>query len=154
MFSKNRVTSFWNRVVVRGKDDCWIWTGGLATGYGVMRIHCKNVGAHRYSWMLHNNESTIPKGLWILHKCDNRKCVNPKHLYCGTPSDNMSDREARIQWEKNTNGLIKLNPDKVREIRSLYKSEECNIVDLAKRFGVSGDHIVRVANHIAWASVS
>lgn len=81
---------------------CWDWVGGRDhDGYGTFKAD--NLGqmfarAHRWSWSFHNNE-TIPKGTHICHKCDNPSCVNPEHLWIGSPLENQRDR-----WSKGRNG--------------------------------------------------
>ena len=74
----------------KSEDGCWLWTaGGRGTGYGAIKYNGKIVDAHRVSWILHFGE--IPEGMFICHKCDVRKCVNPDHLFIGTHKDNMQD---------------------------------------------------------------
>ena len=75
-------------------NTCWNWTASLRNGYGVISVNGKNISAHRISWELHNNRD-IPEGMVICHTCDNRKCVNPNHLFLGTQSDNMKDCSAK-----------------------------------------------------------
>lgn len=78
-------------------SGCWIWIGPLVGidgyGYGVIVVNKKRVRAHRFSWeMVHG---PIPAKGWILHKCDVTACVNPDHLYVGTPLDNFLDTVSR-----------------------------------------------------------
>lgn len=74
-----------------GPDDCWIYGGFISKeGYGKISGGGKHYFAHRVSYSLYKGE--IPKGLIICHICDNKKCVNPNHLYAGTNLDNQQDR--------------------------------------------------------------
>lgn len=74
-------------------SGCWIWTKGLQHGYGSLRVGRRNWRAHRYSWTLKYGK--IPMGLHVLHHCDTPACVNPKHLFTGTHTDNMQDKLAK-----------------------------------------------------------
>lgn len=68
---------------------CHVWTGTTDQGYGRLRIPGGYIRAHRYSWRL--AFGPIPDGVLVLHKCNNRACVNPAHLYLGTERDNALD---------------------------------------------------------------
>lgn len=86
-------TFFWPNVVVRGKDDCWMWTGQvMGRGYGSLRTArgSRPVGAHRFSWSIRNGRWPSD-GMVIMHSCDVPSCVNPDHLSEGTQSQNIQD---------------------------------------------------------------
>ena len=108
---------FWPKVNIKESDDCWEWNAGKFTyGYGCFKKNGKGMYAHRVAWELTNGP--IPEGKLVLHKCDNRGCVNPNHLYIGTNSNNMQDRS-----ERNPSGCghgqPKLSIEDVRKIRKL-----------------------------------
>lgn len=91
--TKERTRKLFLKKVGKTKD-CWIWNASqIPTGYG--RFKSKTITnsgyAHRASWLIYNGE--IPPGMCVLHKCDNPSCVNPKHLFLGTMTDNMRDRD-------------------------------------------------------------
>jgi hypothetical protein len=79
--------SFWQRVDVRGPDECWPWTGRTITnGYGGFG----RTSAHRFAWGL-ANAAEVPPGKFVCHRCDVRLCVNPAHLWIGSHRENMKD---------------------------------------------------------------
>lgn len=74
-----------------GPEECWPWTGATNfKGYGDFSDRGQKRRAHRMTWELHYGP--IPAGLFVLHRCDNRPCCNPNHLFLGTSSDNAWDR--------------------------------------------------------------
>lgn len=82
---------FWNHVKKGKKNECWEWEGFTdKDGYGKMRTEGTNEGVHRVSFRIHGGN--IPKGMKVLHKCNNPPCCNPNHLYCGNQTQNMQDR--------------------------------------------------------------
>lgn len=94
---------FWDKVAVASRAECWEWTAGRDNhGYGIFviggRKHKKNMRAHRYSALL--AFGMFDQRLWVLHHCDNRKCVNPDHLYLGGPIQNNRDTADRKRSKK------------------------------------------------------
>lgn len=159
-------------------EGCWEWTARLTKdGYGQFRTGGKgspNVPAHRVAWTLAYGD--VPDGLLVLHRCDNRCCVRPDHLFVGTPADNSADmvakaraasgsrnarfgakdfpqptRERRARGEHN--GWARLTEDDVRVIREAYATGQWRQVDLAERFGTPQTNISRIVNRRAWAHV-
>lgn len=151
---------FWSRVNKDGSipahcpelGKCWEWTKSCTKqGYGRASYHGKGVRSHRLSWELTYGE--IPYDLFVLHKCDNRKCCNPKHLFLGTPLDNVRDmmekgRNALLMGR--LNGNSKLTNEQVDYIIKRYATGGVTQEQLAQEIGVSDSHISNIVNGKVW----
>lgn len=85
---------FWDKVDVLSDEECWEWQAGKAAhGYGAFTFKGNKIGAHRFSIWMHTN--IFPGDATVCHKCHNPSCVNPNHLYIGTPQTNGFDRRMR-----------------------------------------------------------
>lgn len=140
---------FWSKV--KKSRGCWNWTATLTKGYGHLRIGRKMKYAHRISWELHNGP--IADGLSVLHKCDNTRCVNHKHLFLGTPNDNSKDMVLKGRGARGiTSGMSKLTEAEIIDIRSrpLYWGIRA---DLGKEFNVSAPLISDIINRRIWRHI-
>jgi hypothetical protein len=150
MSHKNTPETFWARVSKAGPDDCWEWTGALTSnGYGNLGWGGTNVQAHRLAFALAVGGIGLLTGFrqpgrarvyrkFVLHRCDNRKCCNPAHLFLGSMRANQLDayEKGRKVQPRSKHANAKMSPDTVREVRRLY-AQGARQVDLAAMAGVS-----------------
>lgn len=160
-------TSFWLRVEKTGA--CWIWRGPVNdSGYGFLGSASTTERlTHRVSWTL--CRGPIPAGMLVCHSCDvlyersdktYRRCVNPDHLFLGTPLDNARDRDQKgrarrdeqVARGEQTRGA-KLTADIVRTIRSEYALGRVTQEALAHRFGVQESAIHKIVRRKNWRHV-
>jgi len=128
---------------------CWLWTGRSRNGYGALYFYGRERMASAVSYELAHGQP-IPDSRHVLHKCDNPPCVNPTHLYLGTPADNSRDKVSRGRqaWGEKI-GVAKLSAVQVLDIRSLLEQGNTT-TSLAKRFGVNQSTISRIKNGKRW----
>ena len=125
---------------VKKTETCWIWQAGKTTnGYGLISRRGKRIYAHRLSYELHYGK--IPPKKHVLHKCDNPSCVNPDHLFLGTPLTNTHDA---IKKGRKPGGCL-TNED-VAEIREMAKNGMSQHI-LADTFNVCRPHISKIINN-------
>jgi len=144
------VERFWSKV--EKSDGCWNWTSATCWGYGVFHI-CgqKQKKTHRISFELHHERAIVP-GLYLLHSCDNKKCVNPNHLSEGTHQDNSDDKVAKGRQAKGCDvSTSKLTEAQVLEIRTKYAlMKKKSTTELGKEYGVNNTTIGRIVSRKLW----
>ena len=145
---------FEEKVYADPNCGCWLWGGTVGSGgYGTIGLGGKGQGnalAHRIAYELHNG--SIPDGLHVMHKCDNRWCVNPAHLSVGTPADNLRDmrekgRAVYVKGERH--GSAKLTEAAVLDIRTKRLSQH----SFARLYGVDQSTISDVQTGKIWTHV-
>ena len=140
--------------VQKNDEGCWGWTGMVTRyGYGRLNTHKQKgqttILAHRTSWEIHFGP--IPDDMCVCHKCDNRTCTRPDHLFLGTITENMADMVSKGRQAKGENhGHAKLTWDSVAKIRATYAEGEKTIKELAKDHGVCVMSISLIVNNKTW----
>lgn len=148
------IKAFWNKVDIGEINDCWNWKASCnKQGYGHVSFGGKHMQSHRVAWELTNG--SIESGMFLCHKCDNPKCVNPNHMFIGTPKDNMQDmitkgRKINAAPKGEKHGMHKLTLNQVNDIRLIYASKKANQVQLAKQYGVSQRMISLIVRGENW----
>lgn len=159
---------FWQKVDIRGPDDCWEWKAGRDNGdYGMFWYKNRTIHAQRVAWWLTHGD--FPSETMTLHTCDNRPCCNPGHLFQGTNLDNHRDmcrkgRNARGErhgsrtkpekWHRGeqVHGA-KLTEAAVRSIRSEYAAGGVTLHQLARKWQVRHTAIWEVVRRISWLHI-
>jgi hypothetical protein len=132
---------FWSKVNVRLPNDCWEWQANLGKGYGMFWFSKTAIVAHRVAWIMLRGD--IPKGMNVLHKCDNRKCVNPNHLFIGTQSDNVNDMLQKGRGGDYRNGKTKkFNILEIEDINNM-KSSGASLRNIALKYHTTHTTIQR-----------
>lgn len=130
-------------------NGCWEYTGQQTNGgYGKVWYNYKDLLAHRVSYDLCVGD--IPKGMCVLHKCDNRICVNPKHLFLGTHKDNVQDC---IQKGRRGSGRALLTVEEVSQIKRQLTLGVSHGV-LATRYSVAPSTIGMISIGRNWSEVT
>lgn len=153
-------TELFKRIILRSSlspTGCWEWNGSTRNGYGRITVGSRTDGtrrtmsAHRLSYELHFGD--ISEGMEVCHKCDNRRCVNPYHLFLGTHQDNIDDREQKgrnnpPKGEKHPKAkLTEADVLAIREKRKQGKS----FGKLAEEYSVNKKTIINAVTGKSWS---
>ena len=165
MIKEDLKTRFLKKILIDDKTGCWNWTAsGRGVGYGCLKIEGKVVDSHRVSWMLYRGD--IPENMLVCHKCDNRKCVNPDHLFLGTYLDNNRDMFAKgrnINTLKNHPELAargekssgsKLTTEDVLDILCFYYIKKIKAKNIVGMYYVGRTAIYDILAQRTWKEVS
>lgn len=132
---------------VNSETGCVEWVGKkYKNGYGQIEINGRCTGTHRIAWEVANGN--IPDGLHVLHKCDNRACINPEHLFLGTHTDNVADMIAKKRQAKGEgHGRAKLTESQVLQIRRDQRIQK----EIAAEYGIRFQSVSDIKRGLTWA---
>lgn len=152
------ITDFFSKTKLNPITGCMEWQRAKrGNGYGAIKLGGVVWGTHRVAYILTNGP--IPDNTYVCHRCDNRACVNPAHLFLGTHSENMQDaaHKGRLSTCNSPTGehasWAKLTEAEVLEIRRLYASRVMGYKLLAKKFNVSVASIRGIIHRKAWKNI-
>ena len=142
---KTEKERFDEKYEIDSTTQCWNWIAHRNDkGYGMFSHNRRPAKAHRIAWIIYKGD--IPEGLCVCHRCDNRGCVNPAHLFLGTQKDNMHDciNKGRkvIQYGDEASGA-KLSGQEIEQIKAL-KKKGLRSPMIAQTFGITRQHVNRV----------
>ena len=152
------VKAFWDRVHSAPQGDCLIWKGYRnKRGYGYITMDGKPLYAHRIAWEMEHG--AIPKGMYVLHRCDEPSCVNVNHLFLGTQANNMADMVSKGRQSKGVlhgikrrgelNGKSKFTEEQILAMLALRKAGETQD-SVARQFGTNQGYISDIENGKVW----
>jgi Autographiviridae endonuclease len=145
---------FLAKVCPATSSGCWLWQGEVRPdGYGLVSLDGRELRAHRAAWILFRGE--IAPGVVVCHKCDVRACVNPEHLFLGTPADNAQDmlnKGRSPRGESNHNA--KLTAEQVSRIKAMLAEDRLYISEIAREFGVTASTIRGIKQGKSWRGVA
>lgn len=153
---KQTLKEGYEKFIIRNEKGCWDWKGCCPKnpGYGQFRYGMKRERAHRASWIIHFGP--IPKGMFVCHTCDNKKCSNPDHLFLGTCKDNNLDAIKKkilpFGQKGSENHRAKLKEQDVLTIRMML-DQGYSQQKIADKYNVSRSLIGFIKNKKLWGGL-
>lgn len=150
MLTKREVFSYGSRTCpkerllskcVKSESGCWEYSGGKDPyGYGRFSLGSRRLGAHKVSYVLHKGD--VPKGLVVMHSCDNPACINPEHLQLGSVKDNVHDCIQKKRFHSITGFvrriIIGFNDNEMLAFTDVYALKKAGFHDGSVSYVVSG----------------
>lgn len=138
--------------LVRTQEGCMEFPGCKRHGYGAIKWAGRMIGAHKAAYLIAYGE--IPDGLQVCHKCDNRACCNPDHLFLGTALDNKQDSISKDRHTRGERvGTAILTASQVDNIRREYDIGLVPQAELGRRYGVTAYNIWRIVHNRTWRHI-
>ncbi len=143
---------FYEKFEVDPETGCWNWVAAMrGHGYGSIQVDGKAQKASRISWELHRGpipKSSGPHGMCVCHTCDNRRCVNPSHLFLGTHADNMRDKAKKERVPSS------LTSFQVSVIKRLLSTKSVSQAEIGRLFGVNYRTVHDIYKGHTWRNVT
>jgi hypothetical protein len=134
-----------------GSDECWNWLASKSKGYGQIMVGPKPQRAHRVAFEVFHGP--IPHDLHVCHRCDNKLCINPAHLFLGTNADNVSDKVSKNRQHRllgTSHGRAKLTEAEVLEIRARIG---VSAPEIGRLYGVGPEAIHAIWHRRNWKHI-
>lgn len=166
--TEKEINRFWPKIYVKGPEDCWLWKGRTRNGYGQFALYRNNrtirVQAHRFAYLIGHGKDPAP--LYALHRCDERRCCNPLHIFLGNSTDNIHDCMAKGRMQTGDSHYMRRHPEMAQhgekawssrlkesdviEIRALHATGKWFHREIAAKFGIRPQDVCRIVNRQRW----